>query len=173
MEKIKKFIPLIAGLALIGAAVFTYFRTGELVKNCTEKTTATVVDIHEEIDTSSEGLRYIYYPVVQYKAGDLTLENGSALAPTPPPTASTRPSTFYTTPPTPKSSSSPEKTKTSSGFSSAPSASFSSPPAFISSPKNNDYLRQSQAWQHQGRQIRKNRNGLSSLSSRPRPRRRS
>lgn len=74
MEKIKKFIPLIAGLALIGAAVFTYFRTGELVKNCTEKTTATVVDMHEEIDTSSEGLRYIYYPVVQYKAGDLTLE---------------------------------------------------------------------------------------------------
>lgn len=74
MEKIKKFIPLIAGLALIGAAVFTYFRTGELVKNCTEKTTATVVDMHEEIDTSPEGLRYIYYPVVQYKAGDLTLE---------------------------------------------------------------------------------------------------
>ena len=74
MEKLKNFLPLIIGVALIAGGVFMYFRTGELVKNCTEKATATVVDMREEMDTSSETIRYIYRPVISYQAGGQTLE---------------------------------------------------------------------------------------------------
>ena len=75
MEKIKKFIPLIIGIILIGTGIFTYFRTGELVKKCTEKATAMVVNIREEIDPSADtdGVRYLYYPIIEYQAGDKTI----------------------------------------------------------------------------------------------------
>ncbi len=69
MNTFKKFIPLILGVVLVGAGIFTYFRGNELAKVCTEKTTATVVSMREEFDTSSntEGMRYIYYPIVEYQ----------------------------------------------------------------------------------------------------------
>lgn len=71
MEKIKKFIPLIIGIVLIGAGIFMYFRTNELARVCTEKATATVVNMREEWttdNTSDEGSRYIYYPIIEYTA---------------------------------------------------------------------------------------------------------
>ena len=74
MEKVKKFIPLVVGVILVVAGVFTYFRAGELVKNCTEKTTATVVDMREDITSDADaGIRYIYYPIIEYTVGDRTL----------------------------------------------------------------------------------------------------
>lgn len=70
MEKVKKFIPLIIGVVLIGAAVFFYFRAGELARVCTEKTTATVVNMREEMTTEADSneIRYLYYPVIEYEA---------------------------------------------------------------------------------------------------------
>lgn len=77
MEKFKKFIPLILGVILIGAGVFFYFKNADLTKKCTEKTIATVVDMDEEIDTSSANteMRYMYYPIVQYKVSERVIEN--------------------------------------------------------------------------------------------------
>ncbi|MBR0059938.1 MAG: DUF3592 domain-containing protein [Selenomonadaceae bacterium] len=74
MEKIKKFVPAILGVVLIGVGVFSYFRAGELVKVCTEKAVATVVDMREDIDTSSDEMRYMYYPIVSYEADGRTIE---------------------------------------------------------------------------------------------------
>ncbi len=74
MEKFKKFIPAILGVVLIGVGIFSYFRAGELVKVCTEKAVATVVDMREDIDTSSDEMRYVYYPIVNYEADGRTVE---------------------------------------------------------------------------------------------------
>ena len=77
MEKFKKFIPFIVGAVLIGVGIFVNIRSGELVKVCTERTTATVVSMQEEIDTSdatTDSFRYIYYPIISYEAGDRTIE---------------------------------------------------------------------------------------------------
>ena len=54
MEKLKKFIPLLIGLILLGGSVFFYFRAGELVKVCTEKTTATVVSMREDFSVDAD-----------------------------------------------------------------------------------------------------------------------
>lgn len=76
MEKFKKILPALLGIILIGAGVFFYFRAGELTKVCTEKTTATVVSMREDFtsDTSTEGMRYIYYPVIEYQAAGETVK---------------------------------------------------------------------------------------------------
>ena len=74
MEKFKKFIPAILGVVLMGVGVYSYFRAGELTKVCTEKAVATVVDMREDIDTSSEGMRYMYYPIISYEADGRTIE---------------------------------------------------------------------------------------------------
>ena len=76
MEKLKKFIPLLIGLILLGGSVFFYFRAGELVKVCTEKTTATVVNMREDfsVDADTDGTRYIYYPVIEYEAAGQTVK---------------------------------------------------------------------------------------------------
>lgn len=74
MEALKKFIPTIIGVVLIGVGVYSYFRAGELTRACTEKAVATVVDMREDIDTSSEGMRYMYYPIVNYEANGQTVE---------------------------------------------------------------------------------------------------
>jgi len=74
METFKKFIPAIIGVILLGAGVFFYFRSGELVKNCTERATATVVDMREDIDTSSSSeMRYLYFPIIEYETTERTV----------------------------------------------------------------------------------------------------
>lgn len=76
MNGFKKFIPLILGIVLVGAGIFTYFRGNELARVCTEKSTATVVNMREEFDTSTntEGMRYLYYPIIEYQASGATVK---------------------------------------------------------------------------------------------------
>lgn len=76
MEKFKKFIPLLIGLILLGGGVFFYFRAGELTKVCTEETTATVVSMREDFstDVDTDGVRYTYYPVIEYEAAGKTVK---------------------------------------------------------------------------------------------------
>lgn len=75
ITKYSKFITLIAGIILVGFGIFSYFRGNELTKVCTEKATATVVSMREsfEVDSSNEGMRYIYFPVVEYTANGNTV----------------------------------------------------------------------------------------------------
>lgn len=74
MEKFKKFIPAIIGVILIGVGVFMYFRAGQLTKVCTEGTTATVVSMREDMTSDADsGMRYLYYPIIEYVVGDRTM----------------------------------------------------------------------------------------------------
>lgn len=63
-----RFVGVIAGILLIAIGGFIYVRNDNLVKNCTEEVVATIVDIEEEISTDDDGVEYIYYPVIEYKA---------------------------------------------------------------------------------------------------------
>ena len=76
INKYGKFIALVLGLVLIGAGIFMYFRSNELVRVCTEKATATVVSMREDFEatTDTEGTRYIYYPVIEYKVNENTVK---------------------------------------------------------------------------------------------------
>lgn len=77
LNKYGKFIALVLGLVLIGAGIFMYFRSSELVRVCTEKATATVVNMREDFtsDTDTDGMQYIYYPVIEYQANGATIRN--------------------------------------------------------------------------------------------------
>lgn len=85
MEKFKKFIPFIIGVVLIIVGVVVNIRAGELARVCTEKATATVVNMREDFtaDADTDGLRYMYYPVIEYQAGGQTVrgEMGSGSNP--------------------------------------------------------------------------------------------
>jgi len=83
MDKLKKFIPCLIGVILLGGSVFFYFRAGELAKVCTEKTTATVVNMREDFAYEEGGMRYIYYPIIEYTVNNeqITGELGSGSNP--------------------------------------------------------------------------------------------
>ncbi len=65
----KRFIGLIVGIIFILAGCFLFFQTKNLKKNCTVETEAIVVDIEEEVTSDEDGMNYLYYPVIEYKAG--------------------------------------------------------------------------------------------------------
>lgn len=75
----QRFLALIIGIIFLAVAAFMYIRNTNLVKNCTEEVTATVVDMKQEFD--SESTDYMYYPIIEYKAGEdtirVTMDNGS------------------------------------------------------------------------------------------------
>ena len=70
----KRFIPLLVGVIFLAVGTFLYFRNSYLVKNCTEEAVATVVDMREEYDSDENGMRYVYYPVIEYNVGSNTIK---------------------------------------------------------------------------------------------------
>ncbi len=65
----KKFLPLLVGVIFLAVGIFMFFRNQYLVKNCTEEVVATVVNMKEDISTDDDGARYLYYPIIEYRAG--------------------------------------------------------------------------------------------------------
>lgn len=86
INKYSKFIALIIGIILIGVGVFTYFRSNELARVCTERTTATVVSMREDFESSTDtdGMRYVYYPIVEYQANGTTIKGELSSGSNPP-----------------------------------------------------------------------------------------
>lgn len=79
----QKFGCLIVGVIFIIVGAFLFIKNDYLTKNCTEETTATVVDMHEELDTTSDNVtRYLYYPIIEYMAHgkkvEAKMDNGSS-----------------------------------------------------------------------------------------------
>ena len=80
----KKFGVLIIGVIFLCAGVFMYLNHDRLSKVCTEEAEATVIDMKEKIDTSSEDdvIRYLYYPVIEYNANnekvEVTMSSGTS-----------------------------------------------------------------------------------------------
>lgn len=70
----KKFVPLIVGLVFVGVGIFMYSNNQRLAKVCTVETEAVVVDMKEELQSDSDVTGYIYYPIVEYRAGDEKIE---------------------------------------------------------------------------------------------------
>ena len=70
----QKFGCLIVGIIFIGVAVFMYFKNSNLVKNCTVDAIATVVDMREDFTADSDGSGYMYYPIIEYQAGENKVE---------------------------------------------------------------------------------------------------
>ena len=62
----QKFVPLIVGIIFIGVGCFLFFRNEQLTKNCTEEIESKVVEIKEELNTDSEGIDYMYYPILEF-----------------------------------------------------------------------------------------------------------
>lgn len=79
----KRFLVLIFGLIFLGIGVFIYIRNTNLIKNCTEEATATVVDMKQEFSTDSDSTTYMYYPIIEYNVGNdtirVTMGNGSSI----------------------------------------------------------------------------------------------
>ena len=79
----KKFMAVIfVGIIFLGVGGFLLYQGMSLVKKCTEESTATVVDMKQELDTDSNGMNYLYYPIIEYDAdGDtirVTMSSGSS-----------------------------------------------------------------------------------------------
>ena len=79
----KRFLVLIVGIAFIAIGGFIYYRDVSLTKKCTVEAVATVVDMKQELSTDSDSASsYMYYPIVEYQAGDdtvrVTTDNGSS-----------------------------------------------------------------------------------------------
>lgn len=78
----QRFLGIIFGILFIGVGIFMYFKNTNLVKNCTVETVATVVDMKQELSTDSDGSSYLYYPIIEYKAGEntvrVTMDSGSS-----------------------------------------------------------------------------------------------
>ncbi len=69
----QRYIILICGVFFLGIGVFLYMRNQSLIKNCTVETEATVVDMKQDLSTDDTGATYMYYPIIEYKAGENTV----------------------------------------------------------------------------------------------------
>lgn len=75
----QRFGMLLVGIIFIAVSVFMYFKNTNLVKNCTVSAVATVVDMREEFSSDTDNNGYMYYPIIEYQAGErkVTTELGS------------------------------------------------------------------------------------------------
>ena len=78
----QRFMVLIVGIIFLGVGGFLYFKNQNLIKNCIVETTATVVDMKQEFSNDSDSINtYMYYPIIEYKAGEdtirATMDSGS------------------------------------------------------------------------------------------------
>lgn len=78
----KRFIPILVGIIFLAVGIFLYFQNQRLTKVCTAEAEATVVNMQEEMENDENGMRYVYYPVIEYKAGSetvrVTMSSGSS-----------------------------------------------------------------------------------------------
>lgn len=70
----KKFLPVLVGVIFLAVGIFMYFQNQRLAKVCTVEAEATVINMKEEMESDEDGMRYVYYPVIEYKAGSETVE---------------------------------------------------------------------------------------------------
>lgn len=77
----KKYCLILVGIIFVAVGIFIYFKNQYLVKNCTMETVATVVNMKEDLTTDDDTTRYIYYPIIEYKASGekvtVQMDNGS------------------------------------------------------------------------------------------------
>ena len=79
----QRFLAAIIGIIFLAVGVFMYIKNNTLLKNCTEETIATVVDMKQEFSTDSDSSSYLYYPIIEYQVKEdtirVTMDKGSNL----------------------------------------------------------------------------------------------
>lgn len=77
----QRFLGIIIGVIFIAAGAFLFYKNNNLAKNCTVEVEAIVVDMKEELSTDADTTSFLYYPIIEYKAGNDTIrvemDNGS------------------------------------------------------------------------------------------------
>ncbi len=78
----QKYLVVLVGIIFIAAGGFMYYRNSNLIKNCTQETVATVVDMKEEFSGDSDSTGFMYYPIIEYQADTtpvrVTMSTGSS-----------------------------------------------------------------------------------------------
>ena len=78
----KRFIVLIVGVIFLAVGIFMFVKNDSLKKNCTIEAEATVVDMKQEYTADTDTTGYMYYPIIEYTAGEntvrTTIEQGSS-----------------------------------------------------------------------------------------------
>ncbi len=70
----KRLLVLISGILLIAVGIFLIIHGNGMKKRCTEPATAVVVQNVEETEFDDDNnLRYLYYPMFEFRAGDETV----------------------------------------------------------------------------------------------------
>ena len=70
----RRLFVILFGVVFVAVGVFVFVRGNNIQKRCTEEIVGTVVEIEREISTDSDGYQeYMYYPVIEYKAGEETV----------------------------------------------------------------------------------------------------
>lgn len=67
----RRFVIAIIGLLFLGAGIFLFVKDRNMTRDCTAEAEATVVDMEAELSTESDG--FLYYPIIEYKAGETTV----------------------------------------------------------------------------------------------------
>ncbi len=80
----KKIGVIIVGIIFLAVGIFLFVRGKNREKNCTAETVGTIIEIKEDTstDTDTGRITYVYYPIIEYKAGESMVrrqgENGSS-----------------------------------------------------------------------------------------------
>ena len=75
----KKILPIIVGLLAIAIGIFCIIYNNSLTKRCTEKVTATIIEIIEEQEIDEDNhVSYTYYPILRYEVNERPMEQRSS-----------------------------------------------------------------------------------------------
>ena len=66
----RRFTVLLVGIVFLVIGIFLSVKSASMAQNCTVEAKATVIEIKEEFSADSDGSGYMYYPIIEYKAGD-------------------------------------------------------------------------------------------------------
>ncbi len=78
----QKFGVLIVGIIFIAVGGFLFYQNNKLTKNCTTEVEATVIQVKEELNTDSDEVQYMYYPILEFELRgekvQVKISNGSS-----------------------------------------------------------------------------------------------
>lgn len=69
----QRYLGIIVGVIFLALGVFMYLKNDSLIKNCTVETEAIVVDMKRDFSSDNDTTTYIYYPIIEYTAGNDTI----------------------------------------------------------------------------------------------------
>lgn len=73
----RKLLVILMGIVFVGIGIYLLVKGNDMAKRCTAETKGTVVEVIEEVeennDSDGHSYSYTYYPVIEFKAGEETV----------------------------------------------------------------------------------------------------